>query len=195
MTAPAASGLAVASAVRLVPYDRDRHGDAPWRVVEAVFAEYGFAFAMDDYDADLLDPAAHYDARGGWFTVAEDADGRVVGCVGGSDEGDGVYELHRLYVLAEARRSGAGSALLRSVIDTARARGGRKVILFSDVHFEDAHRLYLRFGFRCTRFRYAPDPWQSREWGFELSIHDSPTALPRSPARPLAPSGGAGEER
>ena len=39
-----------------------------------------------------------------------------------------------------------------------------------DVHFEDAHRLYRRFGFRCTRFRYAPDPWQSREWGFELDL-------------------------
>jgi len=25
-------------------------------------------------------------------------------------------------------------------------------------------------GFRNHRFRYAPDPWQSREWGFELRL-------------------------
>jgi hypothetical protein len=38
------------------------------------------------------------------------------------------------------------------------------------VHFEDAHRLYLRMGFRCNRFRYAPDPWQSPEWGFVIEL-------------------------
>ena len=107
-------------------------------------------------------------ARTGWFAVAEDAAGSVVGCVGVTDEGEGLFELHRLYVLASARRSGAGSELVRWVLDTAKAHGATRIELFSDIHFEDAHRLYERFGFRCTRFRYAPDPWQSREWGFEL---------------------------
>ncbi len=81
-----------------------------------------------------------------------------------------MFELHRLYVLAAGRRSGAGSALVRWVLHVARERGARRVVLFSDVHFEDAHRLYLRHGFRCNRFRYAPDPWQSREWGFVLDL-------------------------
>jgi len=43
-------------------------------------------------------------------------------------------------------------------------------VLYSDVAFLDAHRLYRRMGFRNHRFRYAPDPWQSREWGFELRL-------------------------
>lgn len=137
--------------------------------MSAVFEEYGFEFAVGGYEADLADPAAHYDGATGWFAVAEAA-GRVVGCVGVSDEGGGTFELHRLYVLAEARRTGTGSALVRWVLQQAAARGGRRVVLFSDVMFEDAHRLYTRFGFRCTRFRYAPDPWQSREWGFELEL-------------------------
>lgn len=156
--------------MEILPYDRQRHGDGPWRVVKAVFDEYGFPFAENDYDADVLRPDLHYDRETGWFFVAEDTGGAVVGCVGLSDEGGGVYELHRLYVLAPARRTGTGSALIRRVVGLARERGGRKVVLFSDIHFEDAHRLYLRHGFRCTRFRYAPDPWQSREWGFELEL-------------------------
>ncbi len=160
------------ASVRIVPYDRERHGDGPWRVVSAVFDEYGFPFAESDYDADLLDPATHYDGRTGWFAVAEDAAGSVVGCVGVTDEGEGLFELHRLYVLASARRSGAGSELVRWVLDTAKAHGATRIELFSDIHFEDAHRLYERFGFRCRRFRYAPDPWQSREWGFELVLGD-----------------------
>ena len=30
---------------------------------------------------------------------------------------------------------------------------------------------YIRLGFRCHRFRYAPDPWQTREWGFERFLN------------------------
>ena len=156
----------------IVPYERGRHGDGPWRVVSAVFEEYGFPFAESDYDADLLAPDRYYDGTRGWFAVAEDSAGDVVGCVGVTDEGDGVFELHRLYVLAGARRGGTGSRLVQWVIDLVREHRGRKIVLFSDVHFEDAHRLYERFGFRCIRFRYAPDPWESREWGFELMLSE-----------------------
>ena len=156
--------------MRIVPYVRERHRDGPWHVVRQVFDEYGFPFEENDYDADVLRPDLHYAGPGGWFAVAESDSGQVFGCVGLTDEGDGTWELHRLYVLATGRRSGAGSALVNRALDTARERGGRKVVLFSDIHFSDAHRLYLRHGFRCTRFRYAPDPWQSREWGFELDL-------------------------
>lgn len=158
--------MSASASIRIVPYDKARHGDQPWRVVSAVFEEYGFPFAESDYDADLLDPATHYDGVRGWFAVAEDEVGKVVGCVGVTDEGDGLFELHRLYVLAGTRRGGAGSRLVQWVFDTARAHACRRMVLFSDVHFEDAHRLYLGHGFRNNRFRYAPDPWQSREWGF-----------------------------
>jgi putative acetyltransferase len=166
------TGVSSQPTFAIVPYDAARHGDQPWRVVSAVFAEYGFPFSENDYDSDLLDPATHYDGRTGWFSVAEDAGGRVVGCVGLTDDGDGLFELHRLYVLAEARRTGTGGALVQWVLDTARAHGARRIVLFSDIAFEDAHRLYVRYGFRNNRFRYAPDPWQSREWGFELVTAD-----------------------
>jgi GNAT superfamily N-acetyltransferase len=156
--------------IRIVPYDKARHGDGPWRVVSAVFEEYGFPFAESDYDADLLDPATYYDGNAGWFAVAEDSAGKVVGCVGVTDEGGGLFELHRLYVLAEARRGGTGRRLVEWVFETAKQHGCSRMVLFSDVHFEDAHRLYLRCGFRNHRFRYAPDPWQSREWGFVREI-------------------------
>lgn len=52
---------------RIVPYERGRHGDGPYRVVSAVFDEYGFPFAENDYDADVLHPEQHYDGTNGWF--------------------------------------------------------------------------------------------------------------------------------
>jgi GNAT superfamily N-acetyltransferase len=159
----------VATSPAILPYDPARHGDGPWRVVKAVFDEYGFPFDEFDYDADLRDPASRYDGTNGWFAVAEEGS-RVVGCVALKDEGDGIFELHRLYVALEARRGGTGERLIRWALDEARARGARSVILFSDVAFTDAHRLYERLGFRQVRFRYAPDPWQSPEWGYEMTL-------------------------
>ena len=155
---------------RVVPYERERHGDGPYRVVSAVFEEYGFPFAENDYDADVLQPERHYDGATGWFWVAEDDAGRTAGCVGLTDEGGGEFELHRLYVLAGARGHRLGERLCAEVIAKARDEGAARLVLFSDVHFTHAHALYRRVGFRENRFRYAPDPWQSREWGFVMEF-------------------------
>ena len=155
---------------RIVPYERARHSDGPWRVVSTVFDEYGFPFAESDYDADLARPDEHYVAPSGWFWVIEDGTSKVVGCVGLSDEGVGEFELHRLYVLSDARGNRLGEQLCSLVVETARAAGARRLVLFSDVHFTHAHGVYERSGFRCDRFRYAPDPWQSREWGFIMEF-------------------------
>jgi putative acetyltransferase len=143
-------------------------------VVSEVFREYGFAFAEHDYDADLARPDLHYAGQGNGFLVAL-VDGEVVGCVGCTDEGGGLFELHRLYVSRRYRGRGIGSALVRWVIDEARGHEGERLVLYSDVHFADAHRLYERMGFACRWFRYAPDPWQSREWGFELQLSGGKT--------------------
>ena len=155
---------------RIVPYDRTRHADGPWRVVSTVFEEYGFPFAESDYDADLAHPDEHYFEPTGWFWVVESSEGEVAGCVGLSDEGGGEFELHRLYVLSGARGHQLGERLCRVVIEKARERGAGRLVLFSDVHFTHAHGVYEHSGFRCNRFRYAPDPWQSREWGFIMEF-------------------------
>ncbi len=154
----------------IVPYERSLHGDGPWRVVSAVFEEYGFPFVESDYDADVLSPEKFYDGASGWFWVAVDSAGSVVGCVGLTDDGGGEFELHRLYVLSAARGHRLGEQLCNIVIETAREKGCRRLVLFSDVHFTHAHALYERCGWRLDRFRYAPDPWQSREWGFVMEF-------------------------
>lgn len=155
---------------QVVPYQREAHGDGPWRVVSSVFHEYGFPFAESEYDADVVAPERFYDGERGWFWVAVDSAGEVVGCVGLTDDGGGEFELHRLYVLAEARGHHLGERLCAQVIEKAREQGCARLVLFSDVHFEHAHALYERCGWRVDRFRYAPDPWQSREWGFVMEF-------------------------
>ena len=167
---------ALAPPFAIVPYERAKHGDGPWRVVSTVFEEYGFPFEESDYDADVLAPERFYHGETGWFWVALDAAGAVAGCVGLTDDGGGEFELHRLYVLAEARGHRLGEQLCQQVIERAREKGCRRLVLFSDVHFEHAHALYRRCGWRANRFRYAPDPWQSREWGFLMEFPEGPVS-------------------
>jgi GNAT superfamily N-acetyltransferase len=142
-------------------------------VVRAVYDEYGFTWDEAGYHADLRDAAAHY---GGAFWVAEAAD-EIVGTVGLDLTDDRVgglggcdCSLERLYVLPRARGQGAGSALLRTVLDEARAHGRTRLAIWSDKRLEDAHRLYERFGARVAAERVHDDPDSSHEWGLVLEL-------------------------
>jgi GNAT superfamily N-acetyltransferase len=141
-------------------------------VVRAVYDEYGFTWEAGGYHADLRDAAAHYDA----FWVAE-VDGAVAGTAGlelSSDRVGGLpgcdCSLERLYVLDRVRGQGAGSALMRAVLDEARAHGRQRLAIWSDKRFEDAHRLYERFGARVEAERVHDDPDASHEWGLVLDL-------------------------
>ncbi len=130
-------------------------------VVRAVYEEFGFTWDEAGYHADLRDVEASYAA----FFVAEH-EGRVVGTAGLTSRGS----LERLYVLAEARGSGAGSALFVAVVAEARRSGHEQLEIWSDKRFTDAHRLYERHGARVVGERVHDDPDESHEWGLVLDL-------------------------
>jgi predicted GNAT family N-acyltransferase len=72
--------------------------------------------------------------------LALDGQGRAVGT--GRLLPDG--HIGRMAVLREARGQGVGSALLKALLQAARARGDREVALSAQAH---AVPFYLRFGF------------------------------------------------
>ncbi len=132
-------------------------------IVRAVYEEFGFTWDEAGYHADLRDVEASYAA----FFLAE-SDGRVLGTAGLTGHGS----LERLYVLSEARGSGAGSALLNAVVAEARRRGHAQLEIWSDKRFTDAHRLYQRHGARVVGERVHDDPDDSHEWGLVLDLTD-----------------------
>lgn len=144
-------------------------------VVRAVFEEYGFTWQPGGYHADLMDLDAGYLARGDRFFVATDAAGAIVGTVAVSlerrtrlDGGD--CSLERLYVHPDARRRGLGAALLATAVTAARADGRRRMEIWSDKRFREAHRLYERAGAVVVADRIAADPDVSPEWGLVLPL-------------------------
>ncbi|MFS8103191.1 GNAT family N-acetyltransferase [Lentzea alba] len=71
----------------------------------------------------------------------------------------GELEFRMLSVSAAARGRGVGEALVRAVIDRARAAGIGQVVLSSSEKMAAAHRLYERLGFtRLPERDWAPLP-------------------------------------
>lgn len=138
-------------------------------VVRAVYAEYGFTWEPDGYNADLADVEARFDA----FWVAETG-GRVLGCAGlrgcVAGLGGAEWSLERLYLLPEGRGAGLGTALFRTVVEEARARGGTRLEIWSDKLLVDAHRLYGREGAEVVAERVNDDPDETAEWGLILDL-------------------------
>ncbi|WP_349367643.1 GNAT family N-acetyltransferase [Salinarimonas sp.] len=117
-------------------------------LITLAFAEYPGCYVdpHDDYP-ELVRPATSAAEKGALLWVVEDARGRVRGCIGLKASHEGVGELKTLYVRPDQRRKGLGACLVGLVEETARARGDRRLILWSDTRFTTAHRLYERLGF------------------------------------------------
>jgi GNAT superfamily N-acetyltransferase len=105
-----------------------------------------------EYREQLRDTAGRI-AEGAEVLVAVDGD-RVVGAVTYVDRGPhlegataGDVAFRMLAVDPAAQGRGVGEALVAACLDRARARGRRRVAIYSMDFMRTAHRLYGRFGF------------------------------------------------
>jgi len=110
-----------------------------WTSLRAAAEPVRFAVFVEEQkvpveiELDEFDPVSLH-------ALAIDADGAVLGT--GRLLPDG--HIGRMAVRRQARGSGVGSALLRALMEAARARGDREVVLSAQTH---AIAFYARFGF------------------------------------------------
>jgi ribosomal protein S18 acetylase RimI-like enzyme len=136
--------------------------DAVAALTVAVYRGEGFSTA--DYEPSLRDARSRADTA----TVLVALDGeRLVGTVTVATRlgpwaeqavlGEAVVRM--LVVAPEARRLGAGEALMHAALETARRDGCSLVRLCSQDDMTAAHRLYGRLGFtRVPSFDWSPVP-------------------------------------
>ena len=119
-------------------------------IIRAVMPEFGAdgpGFAIHDAEVDAMH-AAYAKPERAYFVV--ELDGKVCGG-GGVARLDGepaVCELRKMYFLPELRGRGAGTALIRHCMDTARSLGYAKCYLETLTGMDAAQRLYEKHGFR-----------------------------------------------
>jgi putative acetyltransferase len=146
--------------------------DAPgiYRLLAEVYREYDCEFDLLRDETHLLAPGPFVRARGGEFWVVEQA-GEILATAAVKLHSRDTAELKTLYVSPRLRRQGWGRRLSEMVIAYARAKGCRRIVLWSDTRFLDAHRLYMSMGFRqLPETRDLHDSNNSVEYGFEREI-------------------------
>ncbi|MEV6767959.1 GNAT family N-acetyltransferase [Nocardia sp. NPDC051030] len=117
-----------------------------------VYVGEGYVDGDSPYVAELADTSTRADAAEILVAVHE---GSVVGSVTVARPGTpfadiaraGELEFRMLAVSKAARGLGVGSALVRRVIETARAEGFGSVVLTTMQGMADARRMYERMGF------------------------------------------------
>lgn len=137
-------------------------------LIGEIFTEYGCVLDAQNEDTYLLSPGPYFRARGGEFWVAED-EGRIVATVAVLLHED-AGELKCLYVHRSLRRQGWGRKLTELTMHWARERGKRRMLLWSDTRFVNAHRLYHRLGFTRRGSRDLHDSNNTTEYGFEIAL-------------------------
>lgn len=80
--------------------------------------------------------------------VARDETGRALGCAALLDLGDGTAELKRMIVDPDHAGQGVGRHLVTAILQSARERNLRAVLLEVGIRNVEARRLYERAGFR-----------------------------------------------
>jgi GNAT superfamily N-acetyltransferase len=131
-----------------------RPGDLGWVVQQhgEIYArEYGFSNAFEGLVVQI---AADFiknfnpDWEKGW--IAE-VDGERVGAVVVVRKSATVAQLRLLILTADARGQGLGGRLTDECIAFARAKGYRKLVLWTNAHLEAARAVYQARGFRLTQ--------------------------------------------
>lgn len=90
-----------------------------------------------------------------WCLVSTD---RVIGTVAVKKIDESTAELKALYLLSEYRGKGFGFQLLDKAVKFAKERGYQRIVLDSMSQYEDALKLYERYGFKKTE-RYNDNPY------------------------------------
>jgi GNAT superfamily N-acetyltransferase len=126
-------------------------------IIKAIYDDYNYTMDFEEFDRDLVDIDTAYRDSGGEFWVVDDG-GTVAGAIGVMPLDEETCELRRLYVGKGRWGRGFGSTLIATVISWARDRGYPRIVLWSDVLFENAHHLYVKHGFEATQETRAIDP-------------------------------------
>ena len=139
--------VSMRKALPVVRAVRDDDAAALIALIGGCWSEYpGVELHVDEEEPWLRAPASAYARCDGRMDVVE-LDGDVVACCGLKPLGDGVVELKSMYVAARARRRGLARLLEQRVVAEARRRGARRVELWSDTRFLDAHVTYRALGY------------------------------------------------
>lgn len=140
----------------------DEDAPAIIKLIAKVYGEFeGVVMDLDGVDAELKAPATSVDR----FWVL-DLEGTVLGTAACSLYPDHA-ELKKMYIDLGCRGKGFGRKLVEVVEQAAIQQGLKRIELWSDTRFRDAHAFYEKLGYKKTgEIRDLHDPSDTTELQF-----------------------------
>ncbi|MDA9084284.1 GNAT family N-acetyltransferase [Flavobacteriaceae bacterium] len=130
--------------VSIVPF-QDQYSKYFYELNYDWLSEY---FYVEDYDEKVLKNCKEeiIDKDGYIFFAIHD--NSVVGTMALIPRENGVYELNKMAVNKELRGNGIGNQLINFIIDFAKNKRYKSVILYSNTVLKNSIHLYNKFGFK-----------------------------------------------
>ncbi len=117
---------------------------ARWLILEGLGEHFGY---LDETLNPDLDDILHTYLRAGHVFVVACMGRELVGTGALILHGEGISEMVRISTRKTYRRRGIGQAIVTYLVDVARQRGDRRIIVKTNASWHDAIHLYQRLGF------------------------------------------------
>ncbi|MDA5094290.1 GNAT family N-acetyltransferase [Aliiroseovarius sp. KMU-50] len=111
------------------------------KIVDAVYPAEKYQQLIENLEQEHAPPT-------GAIRLALNGD-EVVGCGMYYPFAPDTAEIKRVYVTDAARGTGAGYAIMKSLIDTARTSGYKRILMDTSKPLESAQKLYFSMGFKA----------------------------------------------
>ena len=125
-------------------FEVDDQEQARWLILEGLGEHFGY---IDETLNPDLDDILHTYLRAGHVFVVACMGRELVGTGALILHGEGISEMVRISTRKTYRRRGIGQAIVTYLVDVARQRGDRRIIVKTNASWHDAIRLYQRLGF------------------------------------------------
>lgn len=132
------------------PFRRADQTAAQDLVLRGLGEHFGFIDAT--LNPDLNDIWNNYIARGNLFLIAEQ-NKEMIGTGALIHETNASWRIVRVSVAPTQRRKGIGELITHHLIDAARARDGREILVETNEDWSTAIALYQRCGFTIDAYR------------------------------------------
>ena len=126
------------------PFKVGDQEQARWLILEGLGEHFGYIDLT--LNPDLDDILHNYIIPGHVFLVAY-IGRELVGTGALIFLGEGISEMLRISIRKDYRRRGIGQVIITSLINAARERGGRRIIVKTNADWFDAINLYKRLNF------------------------------------------------
>jgi putative acetyltransferase len=161
--------MTAAAMLSNIVYRSPKNGEEPaiLKMIQSVVAEYGLEYIQNPGEQDFENLQRAFSGSNERFYVLETPDGQLAGCAGLKCHAEGVAEICKMYFTPMIRGQGLGRQTMERLLDFARERGYRKVVMESNSRLIEAQKLYEKFGFRAS---HNPKAHLNRDLFYELDL-------------------------